>query len=254
MRIVVIALCFLIAGCITSGDVKTDEQGVQEQQVEEVPESETNVSEAELESLRSEAELESLRKELVQVRAENRALKGELEILNGARKIDAEAYSGRLAAVEAARDEAIKEVVRTRARIKGMASPAEAAAMFAEARVIIDRMSEEAYNDQAGDFVRLGKRYLENGREEMEKQNPGGAAFLFDLISTQYESFRAIDPRVMTVNTKKASLRASAAASSKRLGLLSYGEKVEGLAKKGSWVRVKTSSDLRGWVHSDLLR
>ncbi|TNF45200.1 SH3 domain-containing protein [bacterium] len=235
MRILAIAACFLLAGCITTGDVKTESETTADEQVEEV-------------------ELEKLRADLDQVRAENRALKEELKILNGARKIDAQTYARRLAAVEAARDEAIKEVVRARARIQGMASPAEAAAMFAEARVIIDRMSEEAYNDQAVDFMKLGKRYLENGREEMEQQNPGGAAYLFNLISSLYESFQATDPRAMTVNTKKASLRASATASSKRLGLLSYGEKVEGLARQGKWIRVDTPSNLKGWVHSDLLR
>ena len=245
MRIVAIAVCFLLAGCITTGSVKTESETVPDQQVETVKIAEVAVM---------EAELEELRKDLAQVRAEKRALKEELEILNGARRIDAQTYTRRLTAVEAARDEAIKEVVRARARIQGMASPAEAAAMFAEARVIIDRMSEEAYNDQAIDFMKLGKRYLESGREEMEQQNPGGAAFLFDLVSTLYESFRATDPMVMTVNTKKASLRASSTTSSKRLGVLSYGHKVEGLARQGKWVRVDAGSNLKGWIHSDLLR
>jgi hypothetical protein len=245
MRIVAIAVCFLLVGCITTGDVKTGSDTAPDQQVETGINSEDSVT---------EAELEKLKEELAQVRVENRALKEELEVLNGARRIDAQTYARRLAVIEADRDEAIKEVVRARARIQGMASPAEAAAMFAEARVIIDRMSEEAYNDQAIDFMKLGKRYLESGRVEMEQENPGGAAYLFDLISTLYETFRATDPRVMTVNTKKASLRASATASSKRLGLLSYGEKVEGLARQGKWVRVDTASNLKGWVHSDLLR
>lgn len=250
MRIVTIALCFLMAGCVTTGDVRTEDQAAAGPEMEEVQEA--GVSESDIQSLNEELDL--LKKEVKRLRAENRSMKEEIEILNGARRIDAEAYARRLAAVEAARDEAVREVVRARARIQGMASPAEAAAMFAEARVIIDRMSEEAYNETARDFVTLGKRYLENGRVEMETQNPGGAAFLFDLISTQYEAFQATEPRVMAINTKKASLRASATTSSKRIGVLSYGEKVEGLAKKGDWVRVSTASGLKGWVHWDLLR
>ncbi|NOY86602.1 MAG: SH3 domain-containing protein [Deltaproteobacteria bacterium] len=195
-----------------------------------------------------------LQHRLTAARAEIKSLHDDLDVVNGVRESEAQASTRRLAAMEAARDNAVREVVRTRARIQGMASPAEAAAMFAEARVIIDRMNEDAFNEQAKDYLSQGRKFLQNGKKEMERQNPGGAAYLFDLISTLYESFRGIDSKVLTVNTRKVNLRAMPNSSSKKLGLLSHGEKVTGQEKKGNWILVRTTSGLRGWIHSNYLQ
>ena len=242
-----------VGGCAVPGSVKPAEAPdvEMEQKISAVQGQLIELS-AETEHLRSQ--LSSSRAEAKQAKREVKALREDLRTINGVREIEARYFARRLAAMEAARDDAVKEVVRTRARIQGMASPAEAAAMFAEARVILDRMKEDAFNEQALDYISQGRRYLQDGRKEMENQNPGGAAYLFDLISTLYESYGGIDSKTLTVSTRMVNLREMPDPSSKKLGVLSRGDKVKGQKKKGDWIQVRTTSGLQGWVHSKYLK
>ena len=160
----------------------------------------------------------------------------------------------RLESTQAARDDAIKEVVRIRSRIQGMASPTEAAAMFAEARVIIDRMADDAYNNEAKGDLSLARKFMKDGMDELNGNNPGGAAYLFDLVSATYENFRGMDPRSLTISVRSAVLRSGPSKSSARKGLLSYGVIVEGLERKGPWFSVRTSEGIEGWLHESVVR
>ncbi|GBE15472.1 MAG TPA: hypothetical protein ENH32_01490 [Proteobacteria bacterium] len=240
------------SGCAVLGNVRNEESSdVQmKQQISVRQEPPGNLPE----TVHLQSRLDAARTELKKANREIKSLRDDLEIVSGVREMEAQVFTKRLAVMEAARDDAVREVVRTRARIQGMASPAEAAAMFAEARVIIDRMTEDAFNEQAMDYLGQGRKYLQNGKQEMERQNPGGAAYLFDLISALYESYRGIDSRTLTVNTRTVNIRAMPNASSRKLGLLSHGDKVTGQDKKGNWILVRTTSGLRGWVHSKYLQ
>lgn len=159
----------------------------------------------------------------------------------------------RVLSVETARDNAIKEVVRTRSRIQDLASPAEAAAMFAEARVIVDRIAEDAYNYEAREYRDLARKFLKDGTTELESNNPGGAAYLFDLVSATYDDFRRIDPHSLTVSVRLALLRAGPSKSSSKKSVLSYGTVVEGSARKGHWFFVKTPQGIEGWIHDSVV-
>ncbi len=185
-----------------------------------------------------------------QYRAKMALLISEVEGLKTANRLQAR----RLESTEAARNDAIKEVVRIRSRMQGMASPTEAAAMFAEARVIIDRMTEDAYNIEAKEYLSLARKFMKDGMAELDGNNPGGAAYLFDLVSATYEDFRGIDSRTLSISVRSAVLRAGPSKSSARKGLLSYGVFVEGLSKKGPWFSVRTSEGLEGWLHESVVR
>jgi len=155
--------------------------------------------------------------------------------------------------VETARDNAIKEVVRIRSRIQGLASPTEAAAMFAEARVIVDRIAGDAYNDAAIEYLDLARKFLKDGTAELENNNPGGAAYLFDLVSATYDDFKRIDPHTLTVSVRSALLRSGPSKSSSRKGSLSYGTVVEGFEQRGRWFFVKTPRGIEGWIHDSVV-
>jgi hypothetical protein len=184
---------------------------------------------------------QSSKKDLeMQVRSLEDQLRGE--------RVARESLQRRLEIAQAAREDAIREVVRVRARIQGMASQAEASAMFAEARVIMDRMEAEAFSDEALDQLQLAKSYMDRGKNALDSGNPGGGAYLFDLIPGLYEGMKKGDPRLVEVKVSVASLRESPAPSSLKLESLPMGEQVSGVDKNDGWIKVKTSSGKTGWL------
>lgn len=163
-------------------------------------------------------------------------------------EIDRGSLLRRLEISQSALDDAEQEVVRIRSRIQGMASKAEASAMFAEARVLIDRMVEEAYREQALEEVELAEHYLRTGKDTLDQDNPAGAAYLFDRVSEIYTSMMKSKPRALMVIVRSAALRSSSSESSKALGYLSQGDSATGLKKENDWFQVKTPSGLVGWI------
>lgn len=200
-----------------------DEQAVVEMQARQIASLETRVEELER-----------------RVRKQNSRSKAE--------KVARESLVRRLEAAQDAREEAIREVVRVRARIQGMASRAEASAMFAEARVILDRMEEEAFSAQALEDLSRARSYMARGKGTLDMGNPGGAAYLFDLIPGLYEGMKKSDPRTVKVNVSVAALRRSPAPAAHKVDTLYWGESVTGLAKKQDWMKVRTVSGQDGWL------
>jgi len=187
------------------------------------------------------AQLQSREKELER---QVRSLSGKLK----AEKVARDSLARRLEIAQAAREDAIREVVRIRARIQGMASEAEASAMFAEARVILDRMESEAFNEEALSELDLARSYMARGKDALDTGNPGGAAYLFDLIPGVYEGMKKTDPRMIKVNVRIATLRESPAPSSPKIDSLYWGESATGLEKSKDWIKVKISSGQTGWL------
>jgi cell division protein FtsB len=189
--------------------------------------------------------------QISQLQAREKELKRQIRSLNGqlkAEEVARDSLNRRLEIAQAAREDAIREVVRIRARIQDMASPAEASAMFAEARVILDRMEAEAFNEEALEQLDLAKSYMSQGKSALDSGNPGGGAYLFDLIPGLYEAMKKTDPRKVKIKVRIASLREAPAPSSPKISSLYWGESVTGLAKDKDWVKVKTSSDQTGWL------
>ena len=187
------------------------------------------------------ARLESREKELEK---ELRLMESKLKAGNVAR----ESLTSRLEITQAAREEAIREVVRIRARIQGMASQAEASAMFAEARVILDRMENEAFNEEALAELDLARSYMARGKGALDNRNPGGAAYLFDLIPGVYEGMKKTDPRKVKISVTIATLRKFPTPSSAKISSLYWGESATGFEKNKDWMKVKTSSGQTGWI------
>ncbi len=183
-----------------------------------------------------------------------KALQEEVSRLGQLREGESAEHRRRLAAVERERDLAVAEVVRTRARMQGMASAAEAGAMFAESRVLVDKMEEDAYSSQARDQLRTARRRLEEGKAELGRDNPGGAAFLFDQLSNIYENFRKGSPRRLTVTAISVDLRATPAASARTVATLYRNDPLEGVAKAEAWVQVRDFSGRKGWVPWEAVR
>ena len=120
--------------------------------------------------------------------------------------------------------------------------------MFAEARVLVDRMTEDAFNDWALGELDLARTYTTSGKKELDAGNSGGAAYLFDLVSSLYEGFKNSDTQKVTVGVKKAVIFKSPLTSSAKIGSLSRGETATGLEVQKDWIRLKIPSGLIGWV------
>ena len=195
-----------------------------------------------------EEENSRLRAEASGKESSQRELKEEIRTLKALSGIEIQSLTKRLASVDKERDDAILEVVRNRSRIEGLASMASASAMYAEARVLVDRMDEEAFNLRGRGFLEQAQGYLASGKKELEMGNPGGAAYLFDLVSSIYQEFKNSDSRNLTVAVRRARLHKSASSSSGVVGSLSRGETVKGLMMSSDWFQVRSSSGRIGWV------
>jgi hypothetical protein len=195
-----------------------------------------------------QVENSALRSRVSKVESRAAQLEEELLAKETVYQIRIDLLTNRLQAAEKSRDDAIREVVRVRSRMEGMASKAEASAMFAEARVLVDRMNEDAFNNRAREDLQLARGYLAAGKKELEAGNPGGAAYLFDLISSTYEGFRTSNPRQVRVSVRKALLYRTASGSGQAIGSLSRGQTAVGLQVRGERVQVKLSSGLIGWI------
>ena len=180
-----------------------------------------------------------------------RELEEEIRTLKALTDMEIQSLSVRLKAVETERDDAIREVVRTRSRIEGLASPAGASAMFAEARVLVDRMEEEAFSLRAQGLLEQGEGYLTSGKKELDAGNPGGAAYLFDLVSSVYQEFRSSNPDRLTVAVRKAGLYRMANRTSGMVIALSRGELITGLEIEKDWFKVRDKSGRVGWVRKN---
>ena len=189
--------------------------------------------------------------QIARLKSREKELEEEIRNLNARLKVamnTQDVLEGRLEIAQSAREDAVREVVRIRARMQGMASPAEASAMFAEVRVILDRMEEEAFSMQALEDLDLAYTYMDQGKDALDKGNPGGAAYLFDLIPALYEGMRRADPRTVKVNVSIAALRKSPESSSPKTGNLYWGDSVTGLEKKPGWIKIRTPSGQTGWL------
>lgn len=245
----VIAIFLFTTGCSTMDGLfkKSEADGSSQEQVVKQEQAVKQKQAVKQEQAEQITQLQSRESELEkQVRSLNSRLKAE--------KVARDSMARRLEIAQAAREDAIREVVRIRARLQGMASQAEASAMFAEARVILDRMEDEAFNDEALEDLVLARSYMVRGKSVLDTGNPGGAAYLFDLIPWLYEGMKKAVPRVVEVKVRIATLRESPKPSSPKIGSLYWGDSATGLEKNKDWIKVRTSSGKAGWLMKSQVR
>jgi uncharacterized protein YgiM (DUF1202 family) len=159
------------------------------------------------------------------------------------------------------------ELIRTKARLKGNETKAEASAAIAEARILAGRLAED--KTQASVLAR-SEESLAKAEEQLSEGNFGAALFFAskaqDLVARVKQGGGADQPpdpaaaptppipslssyAVRTV----ARLRKGPNLSEDVIGRLPAGTQVMGEAVSGEWVKV-TYQGVSGWVHSSLLQ
>jgi uncharacterized protein YgiM (DUF1202 family) len=159
------------------------------------------------------------------------------------------------------------ELIRTKARLKGNETKAEASAAIAEARILAGRLAED--KTQASVLAR-SEESLAKAEEQLSEGNFGAALFFAskaqDLVARIKQGAgtdQARDPSAAptppipslsnyTARTV-ARIRKGPTLSDAVVGRLPEGTQVMGEAVSGEWVKV-TYQGLSGWVHSSLLQ
>jgi hypothetical protein len=160
------------------------------------------------------------------------------------------------------------ELIRTKARLKGNETKAEASAAIAEARILAGRLAED--KTQASVLAR-SEESLAKAEEQLSEGNFGAALFFAskaqDLVARVKQGAGTDQPPTdpsasptpaipslssFVVRTA-ARVRKGPDLSEAVLGRLPAGTQVMGEAVSGQWVKV-TYQGLSGWVHSSLLQ
>ena len=166
-------------------------------------------------------------------------------------------------------EEAILAVVRAKAKLRSLASKAEAASTLAEAEIALKALED---NLDGGVSTRLAERAAELvklGAKEFKKENYGGSLYLTSQVKgmlgkgkgradrhkdyTPFPGEVAFALPVPLSTTQQANLRAKPGSKSKILLRLKSDASLVGYAYKGLWVRVATPDGRIGWVFHKLV-
>ncbi|HUG54449.1 MAG TPA: SH3 domain-containing protein, partial [Vicinamibacteria bacterium] len=151
------------------------------------------------------------------------------------------------------------ELIRTKARLKGNETKAEASAAIAEARILTGRLAEDTAR---ASVAARSEESLAKAEEQLSGGNFGAALFFAskaqDLVARAREGEYAsaadrIPSLTSYVSRTVARVRKGPGLSEEIAGRLPAGAEVTGEAVSGEWVKV-TYHGLSGWVHSSLLQ
>lgn len=158
------------------------------------------------------------------------------------------------------------ELIRTKARLKGNETKAEASAAIAEARILAGRLAED--KTRASVLAR-SEESLAKAEEQLSAGNYGAALFFAskaqDLVARVKEGTEETAPAPSSpsnpplpsltsyVATSVARIRNGPNLQAAILGHLPTGTHVIAEAVSGPWVRI-TYNGVSGWVHSSLLQ
>jgi SH3 domain-containing protein len=150
------------------------------------------------------------------------------------------------------------ELIRTKARLKGNETKAEASAAIAEARILAGRVAED--KTRTSDLART-QESLGKAEEQLTAGNYGAA--LFFATKAQDQTMRPAEddghgapvpvPATSYVVRSVARLRKGPDLSEAIVGRVPAGVRLARQAVSGDWVKV-TYGGVTGWVHSSLLQ
>lgn len=168
-------------------------------------------------------------------------------------------------------DEAIIEVVRTKARLRSLESKAEAASTIAEAEIAVNAIKKQIASADKGtqDQISTADQLLKMSVQEFKSLNYGGALYLANQTKGQVRAVRnrisgntpmaVLDGETLFSQPlplkllKNSNLRQGPGLEQIIIGTLSKGTLVVGYSHKGSWVRVETTEGMAGWLFQSLI-
>ena len=202
---------------------------------------------------------------------EKDALIGRLQLQLLERDARCQALADKLSSQQERLDEAVVEVVRTKAKLRSIESRAEAASSITEAEIAIKGLEESlaAVGMDSGEDVRKAQTLLRMSTSEFKKENYGGALYLAEQAQSQ---IRAIEnrfsnrassslapgevlfaqPLPLKVLTR-SNLRQGPSRQSKVVRTLDAGTPVVGYSYIEEWIRIHTEGGEKGWIFQSLV-
>ena len=152
------------------------------------------------------------------------------------------------------------EVIRTKARLKGIETKAEASSAIAEAHTLLVRRKDE--KARSVDLARASDK-LERAERQLREGNYGAAVFFAlqaqELLDQESRpgtaaSSGTIAPKPgLEVAASSALVRNGPRGDAPVVGRLPRGARVEPLEERDGWVRVESGA-AKGWVSRSVLR
>jgi hypothetical protein len=165
-------------------------------------------------------------------------------------------------------DEATTEVLRAMARLRSMATRAEAASAIAEAEVTLQQLRGGA-GQQAPPEARQAEEALRAAGTAFDAENYGGAVYmatqakraatagrgrLAESGTAARAGERAFTVPVALTTTTRANLRVAPAATADLVATVPAGTALTAYAYSQDWIRVTTADGRGGWVQQRLVR
>jgi hypothetical protein len=150
------------------------------------------------------------------------------------------------------------EVIRTKARLQGLETKADATSVMAETRVLIRRQQEQRGRTPA--LVR-SQELLDRSEQMVDEGNFGAATFLAlkaqELIKdvrrvAEDSADRPAPKRQYTVTVASANLRKDPVRTAAVVGRVKKGDVLEASLQHGDWLQVK-AGNVNGWVFRELV-
>jgi hypothetical protein len=202
---------------------------------------------------------------------EKDALIGRLQLQLLERDARSRALTGQLSSQQDRLDEAVVEVVRTKAKLRSIESRAEAASSITEAEIALkglkDRM--EAIDASPGDDVQKAEALVRMSTSEFKKENYGGALYLAGQAQSQIRAIesRLVRPEDQTLAPgevlfalplplkvlKRSNLRQGPSLQAGIERTLEADDPIIGYSYKEEWIRVQTEDGTRGWIYQTLV-
>lgn len=196
--------------------------------------------------------LAALQLELVVLAAENQQLRQAIEL--GRKQLD----------------EAMLEVVRSKAKLGSLGSRAEAATALAESESLAKTLQSRAASIVEDSEYRAAERMLALGIQEFKNDNFGGAYYLASNARTGFavlvtRTATAVPPAladrpesrfaapVELVFSTRGNVRESPSTEARVIRVADKGTGVFGLAARDLWILVQFRDGISGWAFYDLI-
>jgi septal ring factor EnvC (AmiA/AmiB activator) len=221
-------------------------------------------------------ELRSENKELLQSleTMEDEIAKTKLQMLE--KEAQVKALEERLNSQQIMLDEAIQEVVRTKAKLRSLESKAEAASDMAEAEIAVKALKVKLATQSGDPEIAKAEQLLKMSVKEFERENYGGAVYLTTQAKSQIKAaemrlgsrkmpadgrkeLNPVDGEALFAQSiplqavKTSNLRQLPDLKSNVIATVEKGTPLIGYSYKDQWVRVTMEDGTAGWIFQTLV-
>lgn len=165
---------------------------------------------------------------------------------------------------------AIREAVRTKAKLRSRSSKAEAVANMVETKMALKAIKVEQINEQEKRILKQANALIEMSDKALDEGNIDGASFLSSEarqlilnINLQKSSYDQADKGMAKIifltplnmkTIKKSNVRVSPDLEGRILYKLERGQQVKALAHTDKWIHIEDSRRRKGWIYYQLLK